>query len=137
MMYLQDKLDPIRARSASDMLIFPIAMNQRQAIVFIHFYNLADAKIHMALLQQFYFGPAGGFQRCRDFIDNVPDRMVDVQEPTIRYMMERLYAMTFTSKSVRSASSIVEESDVDMEGSRAAKTLRIGVGAVSVQPALT
>lgn len=124
-MHTLDLLDPNRTHLSADAIVFSVAVSQRQAVAYVHYFNPDDAIFYMSYVDNFYFVEA--VQKCRDHVMNVIDWLLTTQQPMVRDALQRLHAMTKAWKKGRSAPSAVDEAAESFggsEGSRSNKSQR-------------
>lgn len=88
-----DQVDASRKRSSADAIVFSAAVSQREAVVHVHYFNPENNKFYMSWLDTFTYAK-DGIQECHDFIKNVVEWMVDIQQPMLKQAMDELHPIT-------------------------------------------
>ncbi len=87
-----DQIDPNRPRCSSDSLVFSVAVSQRQADAYVHYYNPEDDLFYMSGIDTFPF--LKDIQGCHNFVKNAVDWLLDIQQPIVRAALQKLHPMT-------------------------------------------
>ena len=123
MIWMLDQVDPLRIQSSADALVFSAAVSQREAIAHVHYYNPKDSKFYMSYIDTFPF--AKDAQGCRDYIKNIVDWLVEIQQPIVRDVLAKLHPITKVWKKARSSSTLKDESEFfTSEDGRSTKSQR-------------
>lgn len=122
LMWVLDQIEPNRTRSSCDAIVFSIALCQREAIAHVHYYNPDKAAFYMSYIDSFYF--AKDVQGCHDYVKNVVEWMLQIQQPVIRNALTALHPISQSWKQPsRPATSVADagESSFGSDGSSAKK----------------
>jgi hypothetical protein len=124
-MWILDQTDPNRTRSSCDAIIFSVAVDQREAVAHVHYYNPEDKTFYMSYIDSFYF--AKDIQGCHNHVKNVVDWLLEIQQPIVRDALKALHPITQLWKKARSASAIASEVNTSFgsESDRSAKRQRL------------
>lgn len=85
-LHLLDLVEPGRTRSSTDALVFSLAISEREAVAYVHFFK--DGKFYMSFIDNFYFGR--DVPRFHSYMKNVKDWLVVVQQPQVEDLLTRL-----------------------------------------------
>ncbi|KAI9674983.1 MAG: hypothetical protein M1817_001389 [Caeruleum heppii] len=94
LLWILDQTDPNRTRSSTDGIVISYAVDQRETVEHVHFYNPEDDTFYMSYIDSFYF--AKDLQHCRDHAKNAVEWMVEVQQPKLRDALKALHPITQT-----------------------------------------
>ena len=123
-MHTLNLLDPNRTHSSADAIVFSVAVSQRQAVAYVHYFDPDDGIFYMSYVDNFYFVEA--VQKCRDHVKNAVEWLLKTQQPMVRDALQRLHPMTKAWKKGRSAPRAVDEASESFgsEGGRSSKSQR-------------
>ena len=88
-----------------DSLAFTIAMTNRHAFFYAHYYLEAEKKFYMSYIADFSFIKPSEIQACRDTIQNILDHGLEGRRTTIRWALGKLFPFPDSWKVSRSANS--------------------------------
>ncbi|KAL7899360.1 hypothetical protein HDV63DRAFT_373033 [Trichoderma sp. SZMC 28014] len=127
LMWILDQIDPARSRSSCDAIVFSVAVCQREAVAHVHYYNTEDETFYMSYLDSFYFAKDQDLQGCHDYVKNVVDWLLEIQQPIVRDALKALHPITQLWKKTRSASVVADGVDLSFrsESGRSAKSQRL------------
>ena len=92
MHWFLNQMDPSQTRSCTDAIVFSHAVNQRQAILYAHWYNPADRCIYMSYVKHYYW--VDDIREFHAHSKNLRDWLVDVQGPYVRDVLRRMFPVT-------------------------------------------
>ena len=92
LLYILDQIDPNRPRCSSDSIVFSVAVSQRQADAYVHYYNPEDDLFYMSGIDSFPF--LKDIQGCHNFVKNSVDWLLEIQQPIVRAALQKLHPMT-------------------------------------------
>lgn len=125
LMWILDQTNPNRTRSSCDAIIFSVAVDQREAVVHVHYYNPEDEMFYMSYIESFYF--AKDIQACHDHVKNVVDWLLEIQQPIVRDALKAFHPIMQLWKKARSASAVADEanSSFSSDSGRSTKNQRL------------
>lgn len=106
LIWLLNKVNPLRKRSSADALVFSAAISQREAIAHVHYYNPEKKQFYMSFIRSFPF--AMDVQGCHTYSKNIVDWLLNIQQPIIRELLLKLRPSIKAWKKGRSASTIAD-----------------------------
>ncbi|MCJ1429488.1 hypothetical protein MMC29_007402 [Sticta canariensis] len=126
LIWILDQIDRDRTRSTCDAIVFSVAICQREAVAHVHYFNPEDETFYMSYIDSFYF--AKDIQSCHDYVENVIDWLLEIQQPIVKDALNALHPITQLWKKGRSSSAVAEpvDSSIGSEKSgRSAKSQRL------------
>ena len=121
-LYVLDQVFPDRECKATDAMVFSCAVSQREAVAHVHYYNPDDNVYYMSFVDSFYY--VRDSQECVDYIKNVKDWLVKIQQPIIRDALAKFHPLTLLWKKRKSDAS----ESFGSEGGRSRKGPRSNTG---------
>lgn len=111
LLWLLDVVDPDRKRTSTDALAFTSVVSQREAVVYVNFYNPANKTYYMSFIDTYYFVKDADAQGCRDHHKNVAQWMLDTVQPILRDLLTKAHPISKAWKKGRSASTMLDPNE--------------------------
>ena len=111
LLWLLDVVEPDRKRASTDALAFTSVVSQREAVVYVNFYNPANKTYHMSFIDTYYFVKDADAQGCRDHHKNVAEWMLDILQPILRDLLTKAHPLSKAWKKGRSVSTMVDPNE--------------------------
>ncbi|KAF2453123.1 hypothetical protein BDY21DRAFT_293690 [Lineolata rhizophorae] len=102
-LWMLNHVAPERERKATDAMVFSCAVSQREAVAHVHYYNPENNMHYMSYIDSFYY--MRDSQKCVDYVKNVVEWLVKIQQPIIRDELDKLYPMALRWKKSNSKAS--------------------------------
>jgi hypothetical protein len=117
LMWILDQVDPDRIQSSRDALIFSAAVSQRDLVTHVHYFNPQSNTFYMSYIDSFHL--MKDTQGCRDYVKNVVEWLLEIQQPLVRETLTALHPITKTWKNARTVGAITDaESSVSGRSSK-------------------
>ena len=111
LLWLLDVVEPDRKRASTDALAFTSVVSQREAVVYVNFYDPANKTYYMSFIDNYYFVKDADAQGCRDHHKNVAEWMLDIVQPILRDLLTKAHPISKAWKKGRSASTMVDPNE--------------------------
>jgi hypothetical protein len=92
LLWLCDQAAPNHPPALTDALAFSAVVSQRQAVVYVHHFDPTTRLYYMSFINNFYFVKDEDAQGCRDHHHNVAEWALEVQQPFIRDLLNKVHA---------------------------------------------